>query len=348
MVIACSGLALEAQERTDIERGGLFSRIFNKDAQTKNPGPGYNEKVHGVYMDRETDTVSSLVIEPPRNPAGRENDPVERYPEIPGYLTIKNTSQKAIEDLVAKIYAAYEGRINRMDPPDLRTSRTRAMGNVPAEFPTAWRGRVADPVWHDQLTVSHSVEDIYQRALQHSNQIKIYSDLPLIRETGMQEADGEFDINTFIDGRLTRTNEPIGSTLTTGNNANRFRENRDYVEGGVRKMERFFGQGAAQHFGRQHLEKGGVTSLSSWFKSFAINGDMDSRIIDFNVFQAGLMFSFAMEGGDESATKALGAVTEAARAGDAKKLAKAVEALQTTLIEKQDAIRDHLRKLVNG
>ena len=129
MVIAFSGLAIEAQERTDIERRGLFSRIFNKDDQTKNPGPGYNEKVHGVYMDRETDTVSSLVIEPPRNPAGRENDPVERYPEIPGYLTIKNTSQKAIEDLVAKIYAAYEGRINRMDPPDLRTSRTRGMGS---------------------------------------------------------------------------------------------------------------------------------------------------------------------------------------------------------------------------
>ena len=58
MVIAFSGLAIEAQERTDIERRGLFSRIFNKDDQTKNPGPGYNEKVHGVYMDRETDTVS--------------------------------------------------------------------------------------------------------------------------------------------------------------------------------------------------------------------------------------------------------------------------------------------------
>lgn len=38
--------------------------------------------------------------------------------------------------------------------------------------------------------------------------------------------------------------------------------------------------------------KGGVTSLSSWFKSFAMNGDMDSRMIDFNVFQAGTHVQF--------------------------------------------------------
>lgn len=233
--VALSVLPVEAQERTDIERRGLWSRIFSRDNQTKNPGPGYNEKVHGVYMDRETDTVSALVREKPKNPEGRENDPVSRYPEIPGYLTVKNSSQKDIESLISKIYAAYEGRIDRMDPPDLRTSRTEAMGSVPGEFLTAWRGTVAQPVWHDQRTVEHSVEGIYQRALQHSNQIKIYSDLPLIRETGMQEADGEFDINSFIDGRLIRTDEPIGSTLTTGTPANRFLENRDYIEAGVRK-----------------------------------------------------------------------------------------------------------------
>ncbi|MBI5852579.1 MAG: hypothetical protein HZB39_16320 [Planctomycetes bacterium] len=112
--------------------------------------------------------------------------------------------------------------------------------------------------------------------------------------------------------------------------------------------ERFKGPGDAQHFGKQHLEKGGVNSLSSWFKSFAINGDMESRMHDYNMFQAGLMFSFAMEGGDEEATKSLGAVTEAARSGDPKKLEKAIEQFQAKLTEKQDAIRDHLRKLVNG
>jgi hypothetical protein len=122
-----------------------------------------------------------------------------------------------------------------MDPPDLRSSRISAMGSIPTGYPTIWKSKAATAVWHDQRQVAHSVDDIYRRALEHSNQIKVYSDLPLIRETGMQEAEGDFDINTFIDARLQRGNEPIGSTLTTGNLSNRFRENRDYIEGGVRK-----------------------------------------------------------------------------------------------------------------
>lgn len=226
--------SVQAQERTDLERKS-FRKLFTKEGQTKPVVPGPNEKVRGVHADRETDTISKFVSEKPANPAARENDPVERFPEVPGYLTIKNSSQKEIEGLIAEIYEAYEARIQRMDPPDLRSERTQAMGSVPREFATAWSTRVADPVWHDQVTVSHSVEDIYRSAIQHSNQIKIYSDLPLIRETGMQEADGDFDIQTFIDGRLIRKNEPIGSTLTTGNSANRFLENKDYLEAGVRK-----------------------------------------------------------------------------------------------------------------
>ncbi|MFO1054171.1 MAG: hypothetical protein U1F36_18290 [Planctomycetota bacterium] len=112
--------------------------------------------------------------------------------------------------------------------------------------------------------------------------------------------------------------------------------------------ERFFSTGAAQHFGRQHLEKGGVNSLQSWFNSFAISNDLESKMLDYNIFQAGLMFAFAMEGGDEETTKALGAVGEAIKDGTAKKITAAIDKLQATLIKKQDAVRDHLRKIVTG
>lgn len=112
--------------------------------------------------------------------------------------------------------------------------------------------------------------------------------------------------------------------------------------------ERFSAPGIAAHYGKRHLEKGGVNSLSSWFKSFAINGEMESSMHDYNIFQAGLMFSFAMEGGDDEATKALTAVSEAANAGDGKKLEKAVELFQAKLVDKQDAVRSHLKKIVTS
>ncbi|MEX2579850.1 MAG: TolC family protein [Verrucomicrobiales bacterium] len=243
LVLLALGGTAKAQEAPERERRGLLERIFSGNKQSRPVPPTYNERVHDAYMDRETDTVSAGVAEPPPTVEQRTNDPVRRYPDIPGYSTIRNSSQKNIEDLIEMIYEAYEARIDKMDPPDLRGSRIRAMGTIPDGFPSLWKSTVDAPVWPEQRTVHHSMEDIYRRTLEYSNQIKAFSDLPLIRETGMQEADGEFDIETFIEGRSIRRNEPIGSTLTTGNAARRFREDEDYVEGGVRK--KFFTGGEA-------------------------------------------------------------------------------------------------------
>lgn len=57
------------------------------------------------------------------------------------------------------------------------------------------------------------LEDLFLRAIQHSSQINVFSDLPLIRETAIQEAAGIFDIRFFADARHTDRNDPIGSTL---------------------------------------------------------------------------------------------------------------------------------------
>ena len=193
-------------------------------------------------MDRETDTISKMIDAETASFVDRQDDAVERYPEIPGYLTFKKASQNDIELLIEKIYEGYEGRIRRMDPPDLRSSRMMAMGSVPNGFPTIWRGIVDQSVWRDQPAAPYTLNKIYQSALEHSNQIKVFSDLPLIRETGMQEADGEFDVETFIDGRIIRRNEPVGSALVgVAPGTTRFRENEDYLEGGLRK--KFFSGG---------------------------------------------------------------------------------------------------------
>ncbi len=191
---------------------------------------------HQVFMDRETDTISRIIEQETEQFVSRQDDAVERYPEIPGYLTLKKASQNDIEVLIEKIYDGYEARIRRMNPPDLSSARIMAMGSVPTGFPAIWRGVVDQSVWREQPAAPYSLNDIYQSALEHSNQIKVFSDIPLIRETGMQEADGEFDIETFIDGRMIRRNEPNGSALTgLTPGVTRLRENQNYLEGGLRK-----------------------------------------------------------------------------------------------------------------
>jgi len=216
------------------EQKGLFSKWFSKSGTGATTAP-LRERIHDPAIDPDSDTISPLLRAEPVESHGRENDPIERFPSIPGYESFSNASQKDIESLISKIYAAYETRIGHMDPPDLRSSRTLAMGAIPSGFPTVWRELVDNAVWSEEATTRRSLEDLYRQALEHSNHIKIYRDLPLIQETGMQEADGDFDIESYIDGRLTRRNDPIGSSLTTGNAAARFLEHEDYLEAGIRK-----------------------------------------------------------------------------------------------------------------
>ncbi len=79
-----------------------------------------------------------------------------------------------------------------------------------------------------------SLEELFLSAIRHSSQIRVFSDLPLIRETSIQEAEGAFDVNVFIEGRYDHINDPAGSTLTTGG-ANRLKERELGWRAGLRK-----------------------------------------------------------------------------------------------------------------
>lgn len=111
--------------------------------------------------------------------------------------------------------------------------------------------------------------------------------------------------------------------------------------------ERHFNPGVASFFGKQHLQKGGVQNLENWFDRFEISGNLESRMLDFNVYQAGLVLDFAMNGNDDDATEAMLAVSEAATEQDGRGLERAVQKLQKVLADKEDEVREHLRKVTS-
>ncbi|BBM85278.1 TolC family protein [Candidatus Uabimicrobium amorphum] len=79
------------------------------------------------------------------------------------------------------------------------------------------------------------LKDLYQKALEHSNQVRVFSDIPLIRETGIMEAEGDFDPIIFAEGGYNRINRPVTSVLEVGGTDNRLKENELYSEFGIRK-----------------------------------------------------------------------------------------------------------------
>jgi len=79
-----------------------------------------------------------------------------------------------------------------------------------------------------------TVEDLYLRAIRNSKQIRVFGDLPVIRETGIQEAKGAFDTNAFLSSKFDHTNDPVGNSLTTGG-ATRFVQDEWAFESGLKK-----------------------------------------------------------------------------------------------------------------
>lgn len=109
---------------------------------------------------------------------------------------------------------------------------------------------------------------------------------------------------------------------------------------------RFENNSDAGWFGKQHVAKGGVSSVKSFFKTFALNGGMESTKIAFNLFQAGLLLSFATQGGNTEVTDAMVAVTDALSGKGKTNAGKAITKLEGLLAKNQDEIIAHMNKLI--
>jgi outer membrane protein TolC len=115
-----------------------------------------------------------------------------------------------------------------------RTFGKKAPGTLPSDFSPWWIKGQNNTLGDGDRSEGMSLEGLYVRAIHHSTQIKVFSDLPLIRETGITEAAGAFDTNSFLETRFDHRNEPVGNVLTTGN-SDRFKQDEWAVAGGLRK-----------------------------------------------------------------------------------------------------------------
>ena len=119
-----------------------------------------------------------------------------------------------------------------------------------------------------------------------------------------------------------------------------------FVHGVGSYTSRFENDSDGGWFGKQHVAKGGVSNIKSFFSTFALNSDLDSPQIAFNLFQAGLMLSFATSGGNKEVTDAMVAVTDALSGKGKGGVGKAITNLEKLLAGAQDEVVEHLKKLI--
>jgi hypothetical protein len=119
-----------------------------------------------------------------------------------------------------------------------------------------------------------------------------------------------------------------------------------FVHGVGSYTSRFENDSDAGWFGKTHLTRGGVSNIKSFFKTFTLSSDLQSAEIAFNLYQAGLMLSFATQGGNKEVTDAMVAVTDALSGKGKASVGKAISKLEGLLAGAQDQVTEHLKKLV--
>ncbi len=132
------------------------------------------------------------------------------------------------------ILGGFEREVNAIGHSPRRFSSTPAPEKIPGDFAPWWIRGQGNTIGKRSHRQPVTLQQLYIGAIHHSSQIRVFSDLPLIRETGIQEAKGAFDTNAFLSSKFERRNEPVGSTLTTGG-ATRFKQDEWEIEAGIRK-----------------------------------------------------------------------------------------------------------------
>ncbi|MEM7473567.1 MAG: hypothetical protein AAF483_01105, partial [Planctomycetota bacterium] len=116
------------------------------------------------------------------------------------------------------------------------------LGRIPSEFVPWWTSRVASSLNLKRQEMPIQLNALIQNALSHSPHIQLAAAETHIRRSRILEESAQFDWNSFLDTRYNDTNDPIGNTLTTGNNENRFKQQEWFARGGLRRKNRDGGE----------------------------------------------------------------------------------------------------------
>jgi outer membrane protein TolC len=130
----------------------------------------------------------------------------------------------------------YRIRAAEMSDAEMVTSNELTMPVVSEEI--WWQEMVAGPIGLSGEALPVDLNGLTQTALACSPLVKSILTEPRIRRSDLVIADAEFDTIAFIEGNFVDTSEPVGSLLTTGNDATRFIDQTYSSAAGLRKRAR--------------------------------------------------------------------------------------------------------------
>jgi outer membrane protein TolC len=149
------------------------------------------------------------------------------------YLKYRDRLLKRYDPLVASITQVETGYVSALTPRPA-SAQAATTNAQPTELSLWWGGKAKQRINDNLSGLDENINSLFTKAIHYSSQIRVFSDLPLIRNTSIQEAEGPFDFRLFADGSLADIDEPVGDELRTGGPL-RYEEQSKGIEYGVRK-----------------------------------------------------------------------------------------------------------------
>ncbi len=113
---------------------------------------------------------------------------------------------------------------------------------LPIGFQPWWSQQVRSGIGLKQSAMPLALDALLHAALQHSPHIQVAATEPHIRQSAVFEESARFDWVHFLESKYDDVNDPIGNTLTTGNNDDRFTQQEWFARGGARRKNRNGGE----------------------------------------------------------------------------------------------------------
>lgn len=121
---------------------------------------------------------------------------------------------------------------------------------IPADYVPWWDAAVRERPSDGGMNVG--VDWLVQSAIENSPSIQAIVIEPRIRQTELVEACAGFDWQSFLESTYDDLNDPVGNTLTTGNNDDRFEDRTWWGRGGLHRTNERGGEfEISQRLGRQ-------------------------------------------------------------------------------------------------
>ena len=138
--------------------------------------------------------------------------------------------------------AEFEDRAARSPVEEEMDVRAGDLTQLPVGYVPWWINELPNPIRRSESTVPVDVDTLVTGALQYSPQILGIRTQPDINNSILSAENAAFDWTTFVDSKWSDLNDPVGNTLTTGNNSNRFVDQIATVQAGLRRKNQYGGE----------------------------------------------------------------------------------------------------------